>query len=50
LAPKGQEIDCPEDDFKDPLFFEFAEISQSPRLIESEPEEALISDLQESPA
>ena len=50
LALKGQEIDCPEDVFKDPLFFEFAGIPQSPRLIESELEEALISNLQESPA
>jgi predicted nuclease of restriction endonuclease-like (RecB) superfamily len=46
LALKGQEIKRPEDVFKDPLVFEFAGIPESPRLVESELEEALISNLQ----
>jgi hypothetical protein len=43
LALKGQEIHSPEDVFKDPLVFEFAGIPESPRLVGSELEEALIS-------
>jgi predicted nuclease of restriction endonuclease-like (RecB) superfamily len=46
LARKGQEIQSAEDVFKDPLVFEFAGIPESPRLVESELEEALITNLQ----
>jgi predicted nuclease of restriction endonuclease-like (RecB) superfamily len=46
LAREGQEIQTPEDVFKDPLVFEFAGIPESPRLVESELEEALITNLQ----
>ena len=40
LACEGQEIRSAEDVFKDPLVFEFAGIPESPRLVESELEEA----------
>jgi predicted nuclease of restriction endonuclease-like (RecB) superfamily len=46
LARSGQEIQSAEDVFKDPLVFEFAGIPESPRLVESELEEALITNLQ----
>ena len=46
LACKGQEIRSAEDVFKDPFVFEFAGIPESPRLVESELEEALITNLQ----
>jgi predicted nuclease of restriction endonuclease-like (RecB) superfamily len=46
LALKGQEVGSAEDVFKDPMVFEFAGIPDSPRMIESELEEALTSNLQ----
>jgi predicted nuclease of restriction endonuclease-like (RecB) superfamily len=46
LAYNGQEIQSAQDVFKDPLVFEFAGIPESPRLVESELEEALITNLQ----
>jgi predicted nuclease of restriction endonuclease-like (RecB) superfamily len=46
LARRGQEIQSAEDVFKDPFVFEFADIPESPRLVESELEEALITNLQ----
>ena len=46
LALEGQEIQSAEDVFKDPMVFEFAGIPESPRMVESELEEALITNLQ----
>lgn len=46
LATKGQEIRRPEDAFKDPVVIEFLGLPESPRLVESSLEQALISDLQ----
>src|SRR5262249_40693115 len=46
LALKGQEIQSAADVFKDPMVFEFAGIPESPRMVESELEEALITNLQ----
>jgi predicted nuclease of restriction endonuclease-like (RecB) superfamily len=46
LATKGQEIRRPEDAFKDPVVIEFLGLPESPRLVESKLEEALINDLQ----
>ncbi len=46
LALQGQEIQSPEDVFKDPMVFEFAGIPESPRMVESELEAALITNLQ----
>ncbi len=46
LACKGQEIKTSEDVFKDPLVMEFLGLPESPRLVESKLETALISNLQ----
>src|SRR5262249_39549910 len=46
LALKGQEIQTPQDAIKDPLVLEFVGLPESPRLVESDREEALISNLQ----
>jgi predicted nuclease of restriction endonuclease-like (RecB) superfamily len=46
LALEGQEIQSADDVFKDPMDFEFAGIPESPRMVESELEEALITNLQ----
>src|SRR5204862_2096095 len=46
LAKKGQEIQGPLDVFKDPLVLEFLVLPESPRLVESRLEEALITNLQ----
>jgi len=43
LAKKGQEIAKPDDVFKDPVVMEFLGLPESPRLQESDLEEALIS-------
>ncbi|MGO9307676.1 MAG: PDDEXK nuclease domain-containing protein [Spirochaetia bacterium] len=46
LARKGQEIQGPQDVFKDPVVLEFVGLPESHRLVESELEEALITNLQ----
>lgn len=46
LATKGQEVARSSDVFKDPLVIEFLGLPESPRLVESALEEALISNLQ----
>ena len=46
LARKGQEIQRPEDVFKDPVVMEFLGLPESPRLVESKLETALINNLQ----
>ena len=46
LARKGQEIQGPLDVFKDPLVLEFLKMPASPKLVESELEEALLNELQ----
>lgn len=46
LAAKGQEIQEPADVFKDPVVVEFLGLPESPRLVESRLEEALIGNLQ----
>ena len=46
LATKGQEIQRPVDVFKDPVVIEFLGPPESPRLVESRIEEALINNLQ----
>jgi predicted nuclease of restriction endonuclease-like (RecB) superfamily len=46
LATKGQELQAPADVFKDPVVMEFLRFPESPRLVESTLEEALISNLQ----
>jgi predicted nuclease of restriction endonuclease-like (RecB) superfamily len=46
LAKKGQEIAQPADVFKDPLVIEFLGLPESPRLVESDLETALIDNLQ----
>jgi len=47
LATKGQEIAAPADVFKDPVVIEFLGLPESPRLVESDLETALIGNLQE---
>ena len=47
LATKGQEIQQPVDVFKDPMVIEFLGLPESPRLVESRIEEALINNLQD---
>ena len=47
LATKGQQIQTPADVFKDPLVMEFLGLPESPRLVESKLEAALISNLQQ---
>lgn len=46
LATKGQEIQQPLDVFKDPVVIEFLGLPESPRLVESRLEQALIDNLQ----
>jgi predicted nuclease of restriction endonuclease-like (RecB) superfamily len=46
LATKGQEIRAPGDIFKDPVVLEFVGLPESHRLVESELEEALLTNLQ----
>lgn len=46
LAARGQEIQRPTDVFKDPVVIEFLGLPESPRLVESELEQALIGNLQ----
>ena len=46
LATRGQEIEKPADAIKDPVVLEFLGLPESPRLVESQLEEALISNLQ----
>ena len=46
LATKGQEIITPSDVFKDPVVIEFLGLPESPRLVESDLEQALIDNLQ----
>jgi len=46
LAQKGQEFQKPEDVFKDPVVMEFLGLPESPRLVESNLETALINNLQ----
>ena len=46
LATKGHEIRKPEDVFKDPVVIEFLGLPESPRLVESKLEAALINNLQ----
>jgi predicted nuclease of restriction endonuclease-like (RecB) superfamily len=47
LATKGQEIATPSDVFKDPVVIEFLGLPESPRLVESKLEQALINNLQD---
>lgn len=46
LALKGQEVQKPTDIFKDPMVMEFLDLPESPRLVESDLERALINNLQ----
>ncbi len=46
LSQQGQVIQTPEDMIKDPVILEFLDIPEVPALIESELEEALVSNLQ----
>jgi predicted nuclease of restriction endonuclease-like (RecB) superfamily len=46
LATRGQEITTASDVFKDPVVIEFLGLPESPRLVESELEQALIDNLQ----
>ena len=46
LATRGQEVNRPVDVFKDPLVIEFLGLPESPRLVESELEQALLDNLQ----
>ena len=46
LAAKGHEVQRPADVFKDPLVMEFLGLPESPRLVETELEQALIDNLQ----
>jgi predicted nuclease of restriction endonuclease-like (RecB) superfamily len=46
MAAKGQEIQSPADVFKDPVVIEFLGLPESPRLVESDLEQALINNLQ----
>ncbi len=46
LATKGHDIKQPTDVFKDPVVMEFLGLPESPRLVESRLEEALINNLQ----
>lgn len=46
LATKGHEIQKPADVFKDPVVMEFLGLPESPRLVESDLEQALINNLQ----
>lgn len=46
LATKGHEVQKPEDVFKDPFVIEFLGLPESPKLVESKLEQALIDNLQ----
>jgi predicted nuclease of restriction endonuclease-like (RecB) superfamily len=46
LATQGQEVQTPQDVIKDPLVLEFVGLPESPHLVESDLEEALITHLQ----
>ena len=46
LAAKGQEVQSPGDVFKDPVIMEFLGLPASPKLVESDLEQALIHNLQ----
>ncbi|HXE52710.1 MAG TPA: PDDEXK nuclease domain-containing protein [Tepidisphaeraceae bacterium] len=46
LATKGHEVQSPRDVFKEPVVMEFLGLPASPKLVESELEEALIDNLQ----
>lgn len=46
LARRGQEIQTPKDAIKDPFVLEFLNVPETPRLIESKLEEALLNNLQ----
>ncbi len=46
LSQRGQVIQRPEDVIKDPVVLEFLNIPESPRLVESELESALVTNLQ----
>lgn len=46
LAQQGQEVEKPVDMLKDPMVLEFLALPESPRLVESRLEEALIGNLQ----
>ena len=46
LARKGQEIQTPADFFKDPCVIEFLGLPESPKLVETELEQALLDNLQ----
>ncbi len=46
LAKKGQEIEQATDAFKDPVVIEFLGLPESPKLVETELEQALINNLQ----
>ena len=46
LATKGHEVQRPADVFKDPVVMEFLGLPESPKLVETDLEEALISNLQ----
>jgi predicted nuclease of restriction endonuclease-like (RecB) superfamily len=46
LAAKGHEVQKPEDIFKDPVVMEFLGLPESPKLVESTLEQALINNLQ----
>src|SRR5262249_11970009 len=46
LARKGQEAQTPQNGFKDPLVIEFLGLPESPKLVETDLEEALLNHLQ----
>jgi predicted nuclease of restriction endonuclease-like (RecB) superfamily len=46
LAKKGQEIQTPADIFKDPIVIEFLGLPESPKLVETDLETALLNNLQ----
>ena len=46
LAIEGQRVSLPTDVFKDPMVIEFLGLPESPRLVESTLEQALIDNLQ----
>ena len=46
LATRGQEVQAPEDAIKDPVVLEFLGLPESPRLVESDLEAALLANLQ----
>jgi predicted nuclease of restriction endonuclease-like (RecB) superfamily len=46
LAEKGQEVSRPSDIFKDPFVMEFVGLPDSPKLVETDLEQALLSNLQ----